>query len=197
MANPHLPFPREAYAEKREGQGLLRAEEGLGIEGAAEKDRECVCLSRCCLPRSFLRSSINETRMQSRRMSNKYVSYPSPPSLFFRFYRTVVFSSLLAGRLLILFLLDSHVTVSHRCSSSWIFLIPQLMCRLSPHTLTLSHVASVPRPFSLSALGRFDLERNHRTIRAYMFLTALGWLPSVLLGATIGFAWLRSLGLRF
>lgn len=41
-----------------------------------------VCLSRRCLPCSFLRSSINETRVQSRRMSNKYVSYSTlPPPL--------------------------------------------------------------------------------------------------------------------
>lgn len=48
---------------------------------------------------------------------------------------------------------------------------------VSLHTLTLSHVAPLPRLFSLSTSGRFDLERNHRTIRAYMFLTALGLLP--------------------
>lgn len=67
---------------KERRERVVKGRKGLGIEGAAEKDRECearVCLSRCCLPRLFLRSSINETRMQSRRMSNKYVSYPSPP----------------------------------------------------------------------------------------------------------------------
>ena len=38
-----------------------------------------LCLLRCCLPCSFPRSSINETRVQSRRMSNKYVSCSPPP----------------------------------------------------------------------------------------------------------------------
>lgn len=42
--------------------------------------RVCLCPARRCLPCSFLRSSINETRVQSRRMSNKYVScFLSPP----------------------------------------------------------------------------------------------------------------------
>lgn len=65
-----------------------------------------VRLSRRCLPCSFLRSSINETRVQSRRMSNKYVSYPRPS------FRGTVAPT---GRLLTLFtlfLLNSRVAAS-------------------------------------------------------------------------------------
>lgn len=51
---------------------------------------------------------------------------------------------------------------------------------LPAHTLTLSRAAPPPaRPPSLSASGRFDPEQNHRSIRAYMLLTALS-LPSPL-----------------
>lgn len=52
---------------------------------------------------------------------------------------------------------------------------------LPPRTLTLSRAAlplpPVPHPFLAS--GRFDLEQNHRSIRAYMLLTVLS-LPSPL-----------------
>lgn len=135
-----------------------------------------VCLSRRCLPCSFLRSSINETRVQSRRMSNKYVSYPHPS------FRGTVAPT---GRLLTLFtlfLLNSRVAASFlvallRESSS--YHRPHTVT-LPPHTLTLSHAAPPPArsPF-LSASGRFDPEQNHRSIRAYMLLTALS-LPSPL-----------------
>lgn len=132
-----------------------------------------VCLSRCCLPCSFLRSSINETRVQSRRMSNKYVSYPRPP------FRGTFAPT---GRLLTLFtlfLLNSRVAASFlvallRESSSY-----HDQCRpASAHFNPLLLLPPV-RPPSLSASGRFDPEQNHRSIRAYMLLTALS-LPSPL-----------------
>lgn len=48
------------------------------------------------------------------------------------------------------------------------------------HTLTLSRaVPPLARSPTLSASGRFDPEQNHRSIRAYMLLTALS-LPSPL-----------------
>ena len=81
------------------GKGLLGGGQGKGErlqrrERERERERETraraqgLCLLRCCLPCSFPRSSINETRVQSRRMSNKYVScslllllllHPLPP----------------------------------------------------------------------------------------------------------------------
>lgn len=101
MANPHLPFPRvyTVHTQRRKGEGVegwraLRRREGRkgykeGREERRKTRREAeerralaraqgLCVSsplRCrCLPCSFPRSSINETRVQSRRMSNKYVS---------------------------------------------------------------------------------------------------------------------------
>lgn len=107
-----------------------------------------VCLSRRCLPCSFLRSSINETRVQSRRMSNKYVSYLRPS------FRGTVAPT---GRLLTLFtlfLLNSRVAASFlvallRESSSY-----HDRCHpASARTLTLSRAAlplpPVPHPFRL------------------------------------------------
>lgn len=60
---------------------------------------------------------------------------------------------------------------------------------LPPHTLTLSRAAPTPaHPPFLSASGRFDPEQNHRSIRAYMLLTALS-LPSLAsFSVTIGLA---------
>lgn len=82
---------RRKEGDSRGGIGRVRGgaagKRGVGDKGSRARRRTrgtyvCthgVCLSRCCLPCSFLRSSINETRVQSRRMSNKYVSYPRPP----------------------------------------------------------------------------------------------------------------------
>ena len=78
--------------ERNEGDrwiGRKGYKEGRGRE-ARERERERgrvqgLCVSsplRCrCLPCSFPRSSINETRVQSRRMSNKYVSCLPPLGL--------------------------------------------------------------------------------------------------------------------
>lgn len=95
-------------------EGQQRAGGEIGGKGSRARRRTrgtyvCtygVCLSRRCLPCSFLRSSINETRVQSRRMSNKYVSYPRPS------FRGTVAPT---GRLLTLFtlfLLNSRVAAS-------------------------------------------------------------------------------------
>lgn len=135
-----------------------------------------VCLSRRCLPCSFLRSSINETRVQSRRMSNKYVSYLRPS------FRGTVAPT---GRLLTLFtlfLLNSRVAASFlvallRESSSYHDRChPASRAHFNPFACCSSPPARSP---SLSASGRFDPEQNHRSIRAYMLLTALS-LPSPL-----------------
>lgn len=113
-----MPFPRAcAYAGKRGvvgGIGRATGRREIGDKGSRARRRTrgtYVCtygvrLSRRCLPCSFLRSSINETRVQSRRMSNKYVSYPRPS------FRGTVAPT---GRLLTLFtlfLLNSRVTAS-------------------------------------------------------------------------------------
>lgn len=86
------------------------------------------------------------------------------------------------GRLLTLFtlfLLNSRVAASFlvallRESSSY-----HDQCR--PASAHFNPLPLLPpaRPPSLSASGRFDPEQNHRSIRAYMLLTALG-LPSPL-----------------
>lgn len=176
---------RRKEGDSRGGIGRVRGgaagKRGVGDKGSRARRRTrgtyvCthgVCLSRCCLPCSFLRSSINETRVQSRRMSNKYVSYPRPP------FRGTFAPT---GRLLTLFtlfLLNSRVTASFlvallRESSSY-----HDQCRpASAHFNPLLLLPSA-RPPSLSASGRFDPEQNHRSIRAYMLLTALS-LPSPL-----------------
>lgn len=132
-------------------------------------------LSRRCLPCSFLRSSINETRVQSRRMSNKYVSYPRPS------FRSTVAPTDRLLTLFTLFLLNSRVAASFlvallRESSSY-----HDRCRsTSTHFNPFACCSPPPaRPPSFSASGRFDPEQNHRSIRAYMLLTALS-LPSPL-----------------
>lgn len=130
-----------------------------------------VCLSRRCLPCSFLRSSINETRVQSRRMSNKYVSYPRPPPPFHGIVAPT-------GRLLTLFtlfLLNSRVAASFlvallRESSSYHDRCRPASAHFNPFARCFLPLL---RPPSLSVSGRFDPEQNHRSIRAYMLLTAL------------------------
>lgn len=138
--------------------------------------------ARRCLPCSFLRSSINETRVQSRRMSNKYVSC-LPPS---RPCRTVVPlphqqttyplhplpSQPLALPLLVALL---------RESSSYHGPIPSPTAHFNPFAYSCLPSTSVCSPFWIQTASRarfvpagwFDPERNHRSIRAYMLLTAL------------------------
>lgn len=131
-----------------------------------------MCLFRRCLPCSFLRSSINETRVQSRRMSNKYVSYPRPPL-------SMVQSPPPADYLPSSF---STPALPRRFSSPFFMNLPHTTTDvvLPPHTLTLSRAASSLCPSSLPfGFRRFDPEQNHRSIRAYMLLTALS-LPSSL-----------------
>lgn len=84
------------------------------------------------------------------------------------------------GRLLTLFtlfLLNSRVAASFlvallRESSSYHDRCRPASAHFNPFACC-SSPPPYPRPPSLSASGRFDPEQNHRSIRAYMLLTAL------------------------
>ena len=142
-----------------------------------------VCLSRGCLPCSFLRSSINETRVQSRRMSNKYVSYSRPS-----FHSTVAPTD----RLLTLFVLNPRVTAFLvallRESSSY-----HDRCRSASAHFNPFAYCSTSRPFShpfgfrtvWSGTKSSFYSRVHASDSSQLALSAS-------LGATIGLAWLRS-----